>query len=131
MFNRDTVFSRVRKFWAGVVQTIVLGRFKLSCPKLPKTYFGAHICSKLISGHPFVQNCPIPILGAYLSKTYFEITICPKLSKTYFCHLFVQNLFWDTYFSKTVQNLFWPPICPKPIFGHLFFQNYPKPIHRF
>ena len=56
----------------------------------------------------FVQN------NSYLSEI---IVICPKLSKTYFGHLFVQNLFW-------------PPACPKLILGHLFVQNCPKSFLR-
>ena len=84
----------------------VLGQFKPSCPKqvlgtyLPQT---APNCPKPIFVHHFVKKpAPNLFLDTYLSKTYLEAPICPKIV----LHLIVQNLFLATYLSKTAQNLF-------------------------
>ena len=55
--------ARVRKFWAGAVETIVLGRFKPSCPKQVLGTFALN-CPKPIFVHQFVKNEILP-------QTYF------------------------------------------------------------
>ena len=52
--------------------------------------------------HQFVKKTAQNLfLDTYLSKTYFEAPICPKIV----LHLIVQNLFLVTYLSKAAQNL--------------------------
>ena len=102
--NRQQVRSQLQRSDKPVfASSQVLGRGGLNhsfgfwapiCPKLPKTYFCASICQKKTALNLF--------LDTYLSKTYFEAPICPKIV----LHLIVQNLFLATYLSKTAQNLF-------------------------
>ena len=123
-------------FWAGLNHPA-----QISAQNYPKPIFAHIFVQNPFWGTHLSKTVQYLFWGTYLSKTYFKAPFCRKLPKTYFEATICPNLnkiYFATYFSKTCfgtpicpklsKTYFEVHICPKPMFSHLFAQNYPKPI---